>query len=76
MNVAEEIVESLLEGEMPDWLKKKISGKSDDDEGGESEGKDDEGGEKAEKKSSGGSKPSANVAAACGPAPGKVKNSI
>lgn len=53
MNVAEQLVETLLEGDddkkMPDWLHKKIHGKSDEDEGGES--KDEEGGEKAEKSS-------------------------
>jgi hypothetical protein len=73
MNVAENIVDSLLEGEMPDWLKKKIHGKSEDDDEGETK---DDGDDKAEKESSGGSKASSNVAAACGPAPGKVTNSI
>jgi hypothetical protein len=39
MNVAQQIVEALLEGDekpkksMPPWLQKKISGKKDDDEG-------------------------------------------
>lgn len=39
MKVAQQIVETLLEGDddkkMPPWLKKKISGKSDEDDGGD-----------------------------------------
>jgi hypothetical protein len=38
--------------DMPDWLKKKISGKSDDDEGGGDDGADDKGEKKSEKSAS------------------------
>jgi hypothetical protein len=71
MQVAEKIVDALLEGEMPDWLKKKISGKAEKEDGeggGESkdDGDDDEGGEKKPKKSSDSSSTSADVAGALG----------
>jgi hypothetical protein len=55
MKVAQQIVETLLEGDdnkkMPPWLQKKISGKSDEDEG-KSKGKEDEGDDEPAKEKS------------------------
>lgn len=64
MQVAEKIVDALLEGEMPDWLKKKISGKAEEEDG--DGGGDDDGGEKKPKKSSSSSSTSTDVAGALG----------
>lgn len=54
MNAAQQIVETLLEGDdkkMPPWLKKKISGKGGDDEAGDDakDGEETDGEEKAPK---------------------------